>query len=52
MYKIFITIGVVFIIIGLMLYLFKDFPLFRLPGDIYIDKPKFCNRLHYISTYH
>ncbi len=41
MYKIFITIGVVFIIIGLMLYLFKGFPLFRLPGDIYIDKGNF-----------
>ena len=41
MYKIFITIGIVFIIIGIILYLFKGFPLFRLPGDIYIDKGNF-----------
>ena len=41
MYKIFITIGIVFIIIGVILYLFKGFSLFRLPGDIYIDKGNF-----------
>lgn len=41
MYKIFITIGIVFIIIGIILYLFKGFPLFRLPGDICVDKGNF-----------
>jgi len=41
MYKIFLTIGLIFIIIGVILYLFKGFPLFRLPGDIYIDKGNF-----------
>jgi len=41
MYKIFLTIGIVFIVIGVFLYLFKGFPLFRLPGDIYIDKGNF-----------
>ena len=41
MAKIFIFIGVVFIIIGLMLYFFKDFPLFHLPGDIVIKKENF-----------
>ncbi len=41
MYKLFLTIGIIFIIIGLILYLFKGFPLFRLPGDIYIDKGNF-----------
>jgi len=37
--KFFIVIGVIFIIIGLFLY-FK-FPLFRLPGDIVIEKENF-----------
>ncbi len=41
MAKIFIFIGIVFIIIGLMLYFFKDFPLFHLPGDIVIKKNNF-----------
>ena len=41
MYKIFLTIGLIFIFIGAILYFFKDFPLFRLPGDIYIDKGNF-----------
>ena len=41
MYKIFLSIGIVFIVIGVILYLFKGFPLFRLPGDIYIDKGNF-----------
>jgi len=41
MAKIFIFIGVVFIIIGLLLYFFKDFPLFHLPGDIVIKKENF-----------
>jgi len=41
MAKIFIFIGVVFILIGLLLYFFKDFPLFHLPGDIVIKKENF-----------
>ncbi|WP_236618753.1 DUF2905 family protein [Lebetimonas sp. JH292] len=41
MAKIFIFTGVVFIIIGLILYFFKDFPLFHLPGDIVIQKENF-----------
>jgi len=39
--KIFIFIGVIFIIIGLIIYFCKDFPLFRLPGDIVIKKENF-----------
>jgi len=39
--KLFITLGVLFIILGLLLYIFKDFQLFRLPGDIYIEKENF-----------
>jgi len=41
MAKIFIFIGIIFIIIGLILYFFKDFPLFNLPGDIVIKKENF-----------
>ena len=41
MAKLFITLGVLFIILGLLLYIFKDFQLFRLPGDIYIEKENF-----------
>ena len=41
MAKIFIFIGAIFILIGIFLYLFKDFPLFRLPGDIVIEKENF-----------
>jgi len=41
MAKFFIFIGVIFIIIGLLLYFFKDFPLFHLPGDIVIKKENF-----------
>ncbi|WP_456479719.1 DUF2905 domain-containing protein [Nautilia sp.] len=41
MAKIFIFTGIVFILIGLILYVFKGFPLFRLPGDIVIDKGNF-----------
>ena len=41
MAKIFIFIGVMFILIGIVLYLFKGFPLFRLPGDIVIEKENF-----------
>ena len=41
MAKIFIFLGIIFIIIGLILYFFKDFPLFNLPGDIVIKKENF-----------
>ena len=41
MAKIFIFIGIIFIIIGLILYFFKDFQLFNLPGDIVIKKENF-----------
>ena len=41
MAKIFIFLGIVFILIGVVLYIFKDFPLFRLPGDIVIEKENF-----------
>ena len=41
MAKIFIFVGVVFILMGLIMYVFKGFPLFRLPGDIVIDKGNF-----------
>ncbi len=41
MAKLFIFIGIVFIVIGLILYFFKDFPLFHLPGDIVIKKDNF-----------
>ena len=41
MAKIFILIGTIFVIIGLILYFFKDFPLFHLPGDIVIKKENF-----------
>jgi hypothetical protein len=37
--KIFIVIGVIFIIIGLLLYL--KIPFFKLPGDIVIEKENF-----------
>ena len=41
MAKIFIFLGIVFILIGVFLYIFKDFPLFRLPGDIVIERENF-----------
>ena len=41
MAKFFITIGVAFVIIGILLYIFKDFNLFRLPGDIVVEKENF-----------
>jgi len=41
MAKFFIFIGISFIIIGIILYFFKDFPLFHLPGDIEIKKENF-----------
>jgi len=41
MAKFFIFIGIAFVIIGLLLYIFTDFPLFNLPGDIVIKKENF-----------
>ncbi len=41
MAKFFIAVGVVFIIFGLLIYIFKDFNLFRLPGDIVVEKENF-----------
>jgi len=41
MAKIFISLGILFLVIGILLYLFKDFHLFKLPGDIYIQKGNF-----------
>jgi len=41
MAKIFITIGLMFVIYGILLYFFEEFPLFKLPGDIYIEKENF-----------
>jgi hypothetical protein len=39
--KIFIFLGIAFILIGLFLIFFKNFPLFHLPGDIIIQKENF-----------
>ena len=41
MAKAFIIIGVIFIIFGILLMIFKDINLFKLPGDIYIEKENF-----------
>ncbi len=41
MARLFIIIGIVFMIIGLFLYFFKGFSLFHLPGDIVIKKENF-----------
>ncbi|NPA28053.1 MAG: DUF2905 domain-containing protein, partial [Epsilonproteobacteria bacterium] len=41
MAKAFIIIGVIFIIFGLLLMVFKDINLFKLPGDIYIERENF-----------
>jgi len=41
MAKLFIVLGIIFIIIGVLLYFIKDFPLFNLPGDIVIKKENF-----------
>ena len=40
MYKIFFTLGVIFIFLGILAYLFNG-ALFRLPGDIVIEKENF-----------
>ncbi len=39
--KIFIFLGLLFVLIGVFLTVFKDFPFFRLPGDIVIEKEGF-----------
>jgi hypothetical protein len=36
-----ITLGTVFIIVGLLWHWLRRLPLFRLPGDIVIDRPGF-----------
>ncbi|WP_345993918.1 DUF2905 domain-containing protein [Sulfurimonas sp. HSL-1716] len=40
MYKIFFAIGIVFIILGVLAFLFKG-NLFQLPGDIVVKKENF-----------
>ncbi len=39
--KILIAIGIIFLLIGLLFPYISKLPLFRLPGDIVIDKPNF-----------
>jgi hypothetical protein len=39
--KIFILIGILFIVIGLLFPYLSKLPLFKLPGDIVVDKPNF-----------
>ncbi|MCX8093959.1 MAG: DUF2905 domain-containing protein [Candidatus Goldbacteria bacterium] len=39
--KIFIFIGLLFIFMGIFFLFFKNIPLGRLPGDIYIKKENF-----------
>jgi len=39
--KIFILIGILFLVIGLLFPYLSKLPLFRLPGDIVIEKPNF-----------
>jgi len=41
MAKMFIFLGIVFILMVLIMYVFKGFPLFKLLGDIVIDKGNF-----------
>ncbi|QOP45198.1 DUF2905 domain-containing protein [Sulfurimonas paralvinellae] len=40
MYKIFFTVGIIFIILGVLAYLLNGH-LFRLPGDIVIERENF-----------
>lgn len=39
--KFFILIGVIFLLIGLLFPVISKIPLFRLPGDIVVDRPNF-----------
>ncbi len=41
MAKVFISLGVLFLLLGVFMLLFDKFQLFRLPGDIYIQKGNF-----------
>lgn len=39
--KIFIVIGIIFLLIGLLYPFLSKIPIFRLPGDIVVNKPNF-----------
>ena len=41
MAKVFISLGILFLLLGVFMLLFDKFHLFRLPGDIYIQKGNF-----------
>jgi len=41
MAKIFLSLGVLFLFLGSFMLLFDKFELFKLPGDIYIQKENF-----------
>ena len=41
MAKIFLSLGILFILLGAFMLLFDKFELFKLPGDIYIQKENF-----------
>ena len=41
MAKLFITIGIVFILVGIFMMIFKNFSLFNLPGDLSIKQGSF-----------
>jgi len=41
MAKVFLSLGVLFLLLGGLMLLFDKFELFRLPGDIYIQKGNF-----------
>ena len=41
MAKVFISLGILFLLLGVFMLLFDKFQLFRLPGDIYIQKGNF-----------
>jgi len=41
MAKIFLSIGILFIVLGILILFFDKFQLFRLPGDIVIKKENF-----------
>ncbi len=41
MAKVFLSLGVLFLLLGGFMLLFDKFELFKLPGDIYIQKENF-----------
>jgi hypothetical protein len=41
MAKVFLSLGVLFLLLGGFILLFDKFELFKLPGDIYIQKENF-----------